>query len=196
MSTRPWSPRRSHLAPSVASLLAAALVLAAVPALAHEEGTAGAVDLAATLGADFERTSGRVVQLAEAIPADKYGWRPAEGVRSVSEAVMHVAAANFALASALGVAPPEGADLENLEKVADREQVLATLKTSIDHAKKALEGAEGTDYNRTVNAFGFEMPAARAVVILAAHSHEHLGQLIAYARSNGVTPPWSQPSGE
>jgi len=196
MSTRPWSPRRSHLAPSVAALLAAALVLAAVPALAHEEGTAGAVDLAATLGADFERTSGRVVQLAEAIPADKYGWRPAEGVRSVSEAVMHVAAANFALASALGVAPPEGADLENLEKVTDREQVLATLKTSIDHAKKALEGAEGTDYNRTVNAFGFEMPAARAVVILAAHSHEHLGQLIAYARSNGVTPPWSQPSGE
>ena len=196
MSTRPWSPRRSHLAPSVASLLAAALVLAAVPALAHEEGTAGAVDLAATLGADFERTSGRVVQLAEAIPADKYGWRPAEGVRSVSEAVMHVAAANFALASALGVAPPEGADLENLEKVTDREEVLATLKTSIDHAKKALEGAEGTDYNRTVNAFGFEMPAARAVVILAAHSHEHLGQLIAYARSNGVTPPWSQPSGE
>jgi len=189
--------RRAHLAPSVASLLAAAFVLAAVPALAHDEGeSSGAVDLAATLGADFERTSGRVVQLAEAIPADKYGWRPADGVRSVSEAVMHVAAANFALASALGVAPPDGVDLENLEKMTDRGQVLSTLKTSIEHAKKAFEGAEGTDFNRTVNAFGFEMPAARAVVILAAHSHEHLGQLIAYARSNGVVPPWSQPSGE
>jgi uncharacterized damage-inducible protein DinB len=135
-----------------------------------------------------------VVQLAEAIPADKFGWRPAEGVRSVSEVVMHVAAANYALAASLGVAPPAGADLENLEKVTDRDQVLSTLKTSIDHAKQAFKAAEGTDFNRTVNAFGFEMPAARAVVILAAHSHEHLGQLIAYARSNGVTPPWSQPS--
>lgn len=189
--------RRHALAPSLALPLAAVLVLAAVPAFAHGEGgTSGAVDLAATLGADFERTSDHVVQLAEAIPADKFGWRPAEGVRSVAEAVMHVAGANFALAGALGVAPPEGIDLENLESMTERDQVLSTLKTSIEHAKKAFEAAEGTDYNRSVNAFGFEMPAARAVVILAAHSHEHLGQLIAYARSNGVVPPWSRPSGE
>jgi len=198
MPARSSLRRPTAVASPAALLLAAAVLLTAAPLLAHGEGeaAAGAVDLAATLGADFERTSGRVVQLAEAIPADKYGWRPAEGVRSVSEAVMHVAAANFALSSALGVAPPDGVDLENLEKVTDRDQVVATLKTSIEHAKKAFEGSEGKDYNRTVNAFGFEMPAARAVVILAAHSHEHLGQLIAYARSNGVVPPWSQPSSE
>ncbi len=191
---------RSPLARSPVAALAAALafVLAASPLLAHEEGAAGGVDLAATLGADFERVSGRVVQLAEAIPADKYGWRPAEGVRSVSEVVMHVADGNFTLAKALGVAPPEGIGIEgqDLEKVTDRDQALATLKTSIEHARQALKAAEGTDYNRMVNAFGFEMPAARAVVILDAHAHEHLGQLIAYARSNGVTPPWSQPPAE
>ena len=171
-------------------------VLAKTDAKGGHEIPAAIQAVSATLGADYDRVAGRVVQLAEAIPADKYGWRPAEGVRTVSEVVMHVAAANYALAGALGVAPPAGADLENLEKVTDREQVLSTLKTSIDHAKQALKAAEGTDYNRMVNAFGFEMPAARAVVILDAHSHEHLGQLIAYARSNGVTPPWSQPAGD
>jgi uncharacterized damage-inducible protein DinB len=175
-------------------------LLAAVPAAAHDAPAAApaaeGAGFQADVAADLQRTGEKLAALAEAIPADKYGWRPAEGVRSVSEAVMHVAAANFALSSALGVAPPDGTDLENLEKVTDRDQVVATLKTSIEHAKKAFEGAEGKDYNRTVNAFGFEMPAARAVVILAAHSHEHLGQLIAYARSNGVVPPWSQPSSE
>lgn len=177
------------------ALVTVCLSLAAVPALAHDEGaTAPAVDLAATLGGDYDRVSGRLVQLAEAFPADKLGWRPAEGVRSVSEAVMHVADANFQLAAAFGVAPPEGIDLEGqkLEQITDRDQVIATLKTSIEHAKQALAAAEGTDLNRPLKVFGFEMPAARVLVILDTHAHEHLGQLIAYARSNGITPPWSQ----
>ncbi len=193
------SPRstsvRSPLAAMTAVFATIFLSLAAAPALAHDEGAAvPAVDLAATLGGDYDRVSGRLVQLAEAFPADKLGWRPAEGVRSVSEAVMHVADANFQLAAAFGVAPPEGLDLEGqkLEQITDRDQVIATLKTSIEHAKQALTAAEGTDLNRTLKVFGFEMPAARVLVILDTHAHEHLGQLIAYARSNGITPPWSQ----
>lgn len=199
MSPRPhpvrFAPLSVPAAVLTAVLAAACLAGAAAPALAHGEGEAApAVDLAALLGGDYERVAGRIVELAEAFPADKYGWRPAEGVRSVSEAVMHVADANFALAAALGVAPPEGLDLEGqkLEQITDRERVLEILETSIDHAQRALAAAEGTDLDRTVNAFGFDMPAARVVVILDTHAHEHLGQLIAYARSNGITPPWSR----
>lgn len=202
------SPRPTPVRPApppvpaafLAALLTAACLAGAAPsALAHDEGEAApAVDLAATLGSDYQRVAGRIVQLAEAFPADKYGWRPAEGVRSVSEAVMHVADANFALAAALGVTPPEGLDLEGqeLEQITDRERVLEILETSIDHAERALAAAEGTDLNRTVHVFGFDMPAARVLVILDTHAHEHLGQLIAYARSNGITPPWSRGESE
>jgi uncharacterized damage-inducible protein DinB len=189
------NPRPRFARPALATVLAAAFaVLGAAPALAHGEGEAAApaVDLAAVLGGDYDRVSGMLIQLAEAFPADKLGWRPAEGVRSVSEAVMHVADANFRLAASLGVALPEGLELEGLEAITDRDRVLATLKTSIEHAKQALAAAKGSDLDRKIQVFGFEMPAAQVLVILDTHAHEHLGQLIAYARSNGVTPPWSQ----
>lgn len=191
MSPRP-TPARSVRSSALAFVMAAACLALAAPTLAHDEGEATAVDLAATLGGDYQRVAGRIVQLAEAIPADKYGWRPAEGVRSVSEVVMHVATANFRLASSLGVAAPEGLDLEGLEQVTDHDQAIATLKSSIENAKKALTASEGSDLTRTVHAFGFDMPASQALMILDSHAHEHLGQLIAYARSNGVTPPWSR----
>jgi len=178
-------------------LALALLALAAAPAAFadHHESGDKMMDHGDPMGdamlADFTRATDHIVQLAEAFPADKYSWRPADGVRSVSEAFMHVAAANFHISSALGVAPPD--DLpENLEGVTDKGEVLALLKASIGNAKQAIENGTAGDLSEEHQMFGQTMSTAMILIILDTHNHEHLGQAIAYARSNGVVPPWSQ----
>ena len=141
---------------------------------------------------DFDGASKKLTDLAGAMPADMYGWRPAEGIRSVSEVYMHVAGANFELASALGVAMPTDVP-ENLEKdVTDKEQVLEILKKSQEHVHEALEMVMNEDLSGEVNAFGRSFTRYQVLMIISGHCHEHLGQSIAYARSNNVTPPWSE----
>jgi uncharacterized damage-inducible protein DinB len=173
--------------------LALLLVLACLPVAAQEEGgeMAAADPVGGAMAADLGRAADKLVQLAEAIPADKYGWRPADGVRSVSEALMHVANANFGLSAVLGVDKPT--DLpEDLEAVTDKAQVVALLKTSLDHARQAVETATGGDMASEHQMFGRTMVTADVLMIILSHNHEHLGQAIAYARSLGVAPPWSQ----
>lgn len=179
--------------------LTLALLLLA-PTLAAEEMEAGAEDggavFMAALRADFDRAAAKLTSLGEAIPAEKYDWRPAEGVRSVGEQLVHVAAANFMLGRALGVAIPEGLpDLRQLEsEVTEKADVLALLERSIDHARSAFDATSVDRLGDLVEIFGGELPAARVLIQVAAHSHEHLGNLIAYARANGVVPPWSASS--
>lgn len=176
---------------TLCSLLAAALlVLAAAPAVLAGDDPATAAMLR-----DFDRAAEKLTALAGAFPADTYDWRPAEGVRSVSETFMHVAQANFYLAASLGAEMPK--DLpENLEAVTDKEKVTAWLETSIKHGRKGLEMAGGADMGAEKELFGQTMTVGDAAFILLTHNHEHLGQSIAYARSNGVVPPWSQPPSE
>jgi uncharacterized damage-inducible protein DinB len=145
--------------------------------------------------ADYGRATGHLVDLANAMPADKYSWRPADGVRSVSEVFMHVAAANFHISATLGIAPPDDVP-ENLEGVTDKAEVVAWLEKSIDHGTQAIESIEPKQLGEEHDIFGRSMSTAMILLILDTHSHEHLGQAIAYARSNGVVPPWSQPQGD
>jgi uncharacterized damage-inducible protein DinB len=141
---------------------------------------------------DLGRLEKKLVSLAEAIPAEKYGWRPAEGVRSVSETFMHVAAANHQILKALGHQVPEG--VGEWEKVVDRDEVIERLKGSFAAIRDVASGVAQEALDEKVEFFGGKW-SKRSVLFLAnTHSHEHLGQLIAYARSNGVTPPWSRPA--
>ena len=145
---------------------------------------------------DFDGASKKLTDLAGAMPADMYGWRPAEGIRSVSEVYMHVADANFGLASALGVDMPTDVP-ENLEQdVTDKEQVLEILKKSLEHVHSALEMVMHEDLGGEVQAFSQTFTRYGVLMIISGHSHEHLGQPIAYGRSNNVTPPWSGGGGQ
>ncbi|MEM7049396.1 MAG: DinB family protein [Acidobacteriota bacterium] len=139
---------------------------------------------------DFERASDKLVQLAEAMPADKYDWRPAEGIRSVSENFMHVAEVNFILGASLGAAPAK--DASDLESITDKDKVVTELKRSIAYAQEAFEEAVGGDMDRELPFFGGKRSAWSIMLVINGHAHEHLGQAIAYARSNGVKPPWSR----
>jgi uncharacterized damage-inducible protein DinB len=145
---------------------------------------------------DIRAVGEKMVSLAEAMPQSDYSWRPAEGVRSVSEVFMHVAAANIGLPSSfMGVAPPAGYAQEwfgSAEGITDKAEVVGHVRTSFEHLASAVEGLSDADLQKPVNVFGRDTNWMSAAVLLQTHVHEHLGQSIAYARTNGVTPPWSR----
>lgn len=131
-------------------------------------------------------------ELAEATPEDKYGWRPAEGVRSTGEVFLHVAAANFGMPSFWGVTPPEGFKFEGYEaSMTKKADIQNALKTSFAHMKKSLESADDATFAKQVKLFGMESSVRGVYMLMLSHAHEHLGQSIAYARSNGIAPPWT-----
>jgi uncharacterized damage-inducible protein DinB len=135
----------------------------------------------------------KIVQLAEATPESKYSWRPAKGVRSTGEVYMHVAAANFGVPAFSGVTPPEGFQFATFEKSATKkEDIIKQLKASFDHVEKALESATDETLAKEVDLFGHKSTTRSSYLLLLSHAHEHLGQSIAYARMNGVVPPWSR----
>ena len=156
-----------------------------------------AADFHADFMTSYDRASGKLADLAAEISADKYDWRPAEGVRSVKESLMHVAAANYFLASVIGKAIPEGVDPRGLEKTVEtKEEAEKVLKASVEHFSAALADVSAEGLNDEVEYFGMKGTRRSAVLPTGDHMAEHLGQMIAYARMIGVVPPWSQKQGE
>jgi uncharacterized damage-inducible protein DinB len=134
----------------------------------------------------------KLVSLAEAMPAEKYAWRPAQGVRSVGEVFAHVSGGNYFLATFWGAKAPAGVDPRGFDKEAgDKAKTIATLKASFDFLQQQIQAVPEADLSRAVKLFGRDATVADAMMTVASHAHEHLGQSIAYARMNGVTPPWS-----
>lgn len=138
--------------------------------------------------------SGRIMQLAEAIPADKYSWSPGEGVRSVSGVFAHVVSANYFFATKLGATLPDGVNMETLEQeLITKEAIGPALKQSIELIIGAIKAVDdNTLANKVEMPFPGEYTTMTAILIVQGHANEHLGQLIAYSRMNGITPPWSQ----
>ena len=134
----------------------------------------------------------KMVQLANAIPADRYGWRPMEGVSSVGEVLLHVAGANYFISNMLGMAVPAGVNPRSLGDGNDKVSTIAAYEASVKHVKKALMAVSEAAAAEEIDMFGNKAPRARLMLVIADHGHEHLGQMIAYARSNEIVPPWSQ----
>ncbi len=160
--------------------------------------------------AEFDYTTKNVTALAQAVPAEKYGWRPGDGVRSVSEVYVHIAAGNFVLLEIIGHKAPD--DLygnvegsgparrkaflkrnEELEKtVTAKQRVGALLQRSFDAVRQALEQAGAADLDKHVDFFGRDSTVRAVYLRILAHVNEHMGQSVAYARVNDIVPPWSR----
>lgn len=138
--------------------------------------------------------SGHVMQLAQAIPANKYTWSPQAGVRSVAQVCAHIVSANYMFASKLGAKIPEGVNLETLETdLKTKDAIAAELKRSYDLVINAIKNTPDASLaNKVEFPFPGDFTSMSTILILLAHSNEHLGQLIAYARMNKITPPWSE----
>jgi uncharacterized damage-inducible protein DinB len=132
----------------------------------------------------------KLVALAEAIPQEKYSWRPGEGVRSVSEVYMHVAGANYLIPRAVGVNPPGGIE-KDMEKITEKAKVVDALQQSFTHVRLALLAITDADLDKPAKLFGNNTSVRNVFLTLTTHAHEHLGQSIAYARMNNITPPWT-----
>jgi uncharacterized damage-inducible protein DinB len=142
---------------------------------------------------EWLHVSQQLVSLAEATPPDKFSWRPAPGVRSTSEVYMHIVEANFYLLSKAG-GPKFPADYkEGMDKsVTSKPEVIAWLKRSLEVVKQARAKATPADLQRKVHIADRDATPDGIYLRILVHANEHMGQLVAYARITGVTPPWSQ----
>jgi uncharacterized damage-inducible protein DinB len=154
--------------------------------------TAPSYDMKAQALQDLDGMHKQFVSLLEAMPQDKLTWRPADGVRSVSELYLHVSTANYSIPSMMGAQVPAGIDLKTYEKsTTDKEQIVAALNKSFDSAHAAIAAMTNADFAKALPKLGPDANDGDVVYILVTHAHEHLGQAIAYARVNGVVPPWT-----
>lgn len=136
----------------------------------------------------------KYIRLAEALPAEKYTWRPADGVRSVSEVFLHVAAANYNIPHIFGFAPPAGFTPKGFDKsTTDKAKIIETLKDSFAHVRQGVSNLPDADLEKQIDWFtGSKITYRGVLLFIISHVSEHLGQQIAYARVNGIVPPWTE----
>jgi uncharacterized damage-inducible protein DinB len=138
--------------------------------------------------------SDHVMKLATAIPADKYAYTPQAGVRSVAEVCAHIISANYFFASKLGAKIPADVKMETIEKdLKTKDAIEKEFKRSYELITEAIKNTPDANLaNKVEFPFPGEYTSMTAIIIVLGHSNEHLGQLIAYARVNGIKPPWSE----
>jgi uncharacterized damage-inducible protein DinB len=170
-------------------LLFLVLALTTVPAQAPDplEGLWQGYD------GEWGHVSRQLVALAEAIPAEKYAWRPGAGVRSTGEVFMHIAQANFYLLSRTGPPlPPDFAASQQDKTATDKAKVIDWLKRSLEAVRQAHASVTPPDLQRKVTVMNRSATVDGVYLRILVHANEHMGQLVAYARMNGIVPPWSQ----
>ena len=182
-------------------VLAGCLALS-LPALA--QGTAPASPPAAaaptsTFQTDAAGVLGHVqkqmVSLAGAVPQNKFAWRPAKGVRSVAEVYLHAADAGYWYGKQLGFQVPADieAKLKDFEKsTTDKAKIEKALTDSFEWFASNVKQMPDAELNKTISLGGHDLSKRAVILMTLGHYQEHLGQSIAYARSNGVVPPWSK----
>ncbi len=140
---------------------------------------------------EWGHASRQLLALAETIPEDKYTWRPAPGVRSTSEVFMHVAIANFFLLSVTGPPMPNDLTSNKLERsITRKSEVIIWLRRSLEAVKMGRENLKAGDLVRKVKVEGHDATVDGMYLRIIVHANEHMGQLIAYSRVNGIAPPW------
>lgn len=141
---------------------------------------------------EWSHVSRQLLALAEATPAGKFSWRPAPGVRSIGEVYMHIAIANFYLVSMTGPREPDVS--VTMEKtVTAKTDVIDWLRRSLDAVATARAHLKPDDLQRKVSIYGKVVTVDGMYLRIIVHANEHMGQSIAYARMNGIVPPWSRP---
>jgi len=149
-------------------------------------------DLRPQVLVDLDQMQQRFVALAEAIPADKYTWRPADGVRSIAEVYLHVAGANYGFPQLLGGEMPERVKAKDWEKsTTDKAKIVAELKQSFANAIAVITAVPTSDIATALPKLGPDANKGDVEYAMMTHMREHFGQSIAYARSVGITPPWT-----
>jgi len=184
-------------------LLAGIIMLGATGAVRAQDvpNRADAIEIRKQYVTDLDTLYAKFTALANAIPADKYAWRPAPGVRSVGEVFMHVASEfyvwapiSFGAKASPVISGTSDAVMKQWEQKSTKADVLKALKDGFAYTQSSINGLDPSALVGKQKLYGgqFTGTIIETSYGMAGDLHEHLGQLIAYARMNGVTPPWSK----
>ena len=181
---------------ALSAFLLVLLVIGGLPLTASAQNspdrTAPSYDMKAQSLLDLERVQKKFVDLANAVPSDKFTWRPSPDSRSFAELFLHVAGERYGILALMGATPPSGFDGKTFEKsTTDKTRIIEELSKSWDFAHTAINGMTNADFAKLLPKLGPQANAGDVVYILVADCHEHLGQAVAYARVNGIVPPWT-----
>lgn len=175
-------------------LLSMVMVTGAAVARAADtnDKTAPSYDMKGQALLDLEAVQKKFVDLANALPADKLTWRPSPDSRSFAEVFLHVAGERYGILGMMGAQKPAGFNGKTFEKsTTDRGQIVQELNKSWGFTQTAIQGMSNADFAKLLPKLGPQANAGDVVYILVADAHEHLGQAVAYARENGIVPPWT-----
>ena len=177
----------------LASILnASAVAMNARTASNSTDRTAPSYDMKAQALLDLQAVNKKCVDLAQALPDNKLTWRPSPGTRSFAEVFLHVAGERYGILSMMGAKPPAGFKAREFEKsTTEKDRIVHDLNQSWDFANKTISSMSNADFAKLLPKLGPQANEGDVVYILIADAHEHLGQLIAYARQNGIVPPWT-----
>jgi uncharacterized damage-inducible protein DinB len=179
----------------------AATLVVAAPLAAQQQATAARAGIMGELMTDVAGVQKKLVSLAREMPQDKYEWRPGTDVRSVSEVFLHIAGENYGIPASVGVPVDPATGLKATDFAAvtkfeqqklSRDAMVQAIDKSYAYLLKAMNDTPDATLDEKVTFFGQQMTRRAVWVATVNHMHEHLGQAIAYARSNGVVPPWSR----
>jgi uncharacterized damage-inducible protein DinB len=170
-------------------------VLLAIPVFAATAlgQTTGSTAIRDEVMGHFESSISKIISLADAMPAESYSWKPSADAMSVGQVYAHIARYNFFYpASSMAIPAPASIKLDTLEGMKTKAQIVALLRQSAEHVRRSLAGMSSDDLSKGTMLYGRTVPRWAVMIQLVAHMNEHLGQSIAYARSNNVVPPWSR----
>jgi hypothetical protein len=146
---------------------------------------------------DIDALREKFMALARVVPAGKLGWRPMEGTRSFREVFVHIAAEGNTETAMYGRPLPAGsvadfdAEEARLNKLPD-DRVIAEMDRAMQSLSATLASLTLAKINTPIRYFGHNTLPRVATTYTLNDLHEHLGQLVAYARMNGIVPPWSR----
>lgn len=182
-------------------VLCVALVAASSAATAQQQvpNRTDAIEVRKQFVTDLDTLYSKFYALANAIPAEKYSWRPAPGVRSIGEVFMHVAS-EFYVWTPVSYGAPQSpvihgmsdSAMKKFESMSTKADVLKHLKDGFAYTKTTLASLDPDALAGSKKLFGGNHTIIEMSFGMGGDLHEHLGQLIAYARTNGITPPWSK----
>jgi len=168
------------------------LMAQAQAAQAANDTTAPSYDMKAQALLDLQGVNKKCVDLAQVIPNEKLTWRPSADSRSFAEVFLHVAGERYGILSMMGATPPSGFKAKEFEKsTTERDRIVEDLNQSWDFASQTINGMTNADFAKLMPKLGPQANEGDVIYILVADAHEHLGQLVAYARQNGIVPPWT-----
>jgi uncharacterized damage-inducible protein DinB len=185
--------RKALLSALALALLASAGIARANPRPSQgDDKTPPSYDMKAQALLDIDQLHKKFADLAGAVPAEKFNWRPAEGVRSIGEVYMHISQANYGFMDFLGANPPVNFKTKDFEKsITDKAKIIEQINQSFDFVKATVSKMTNAEFAKAKKELGPDANEGDVIYLLVTHAHEHLGQSIAYARQNGIIPPWT-----